>query len=105
MGFIKKGSWVVVRDNVLEKEERSKNIPEVTKEFPLKMWVKGNLLEDSSIGELAEIETVTGRRVIGVLEEVNPTYTISFGDYIPELAKIGKDAKKELMEARKNEQL
>lgn len=105
MGFIKKGNWVVIRDNVLEKEQRSPNIPEVTREFPLKMWVKGTLLEDSLMGEMAEVETVTGRRVSGILEEVNPTYTISFGDYIPELAKIGKDAKRELMEAIKNEQL
>lgn len=101
--MITKGNWVIVRSNVLEAEQRSSNLPEITKSFPLKMWVKGTLLEDSAIGDMAKVETVTGREVTGILEEVSPTYTISFGDYVPELAEIGRGLREELREAVENE--
>lgn len=97
----KKGDWVVISEIVLSMENRSANLPEETKEVPLKMWVKGFIKSDATIGDTVEIETRTGRITKGTLEIINPTYTISFGNYIPELSKIGLLARKELVEADK----
>lgn len=94
----KKGDWVKIAETVLKSEERSENLPEETKQVELKMWVKGFLQSDAAVGESVEVTTKTGRRVVGVLEEINPTYTISFGDYIPELSQIGSMAKATLRE-------
>lgn len=101
MKSAKKGDWVVVSEIVLPIENRSINLPEETKKVPLKMWVKGFIKSDANIGDLVEIETKSGRITKGTLEIINPTYTISFGNYIPEISKIGLLARKELAEVDK----
>lgn len=92
----KKGDWVKIHSVVLKPEQRSPNIPEDTSKKPLEMWVKGYLKTDAEIGEEVEVVTITGRDEKGTLTEVNPTFEHSFGKFVPEILKIGKDLKKEL---------
>jgi len=88
--IIKKGSWVRIYDVVLESTERSPNLPEDTKKVPLEMWNKGFLLKDAEIGEQVSVKTLTSRIVKGKLLEENPTYTHSFGKFVPEILPIGR---------------
>lgn len=91
--MIKKGTWIEVMEVVLDPEDRSNSIPEETKNTPLKLWVKGFALEDCDLGEEVEIETVLGRRFKGVVTEENPRFIHDFGDFVPEIMYIGKQAK------------
>lgn len=84
----KKGDWVQIVTVVLTPEQRAPQIPEDTRRMPLKMWAKGILTHDAKFGETAEIQTDTGRKITGVLEEVNPSFTHSFGSFVPELAQV-----------------
>lgn len=90
----RKGDWVQIHVVVLRPEERAANIPEDTRIVPLEMWVKGRLAdEQAEIGDLVCIETRTGRRETGRLCAVNPSYSHSFGDYIPELLTIDEQVR------------
>ena len=90
---IEKGAWVEIHNVVLQATERAPQVPEDTRQVSLEMRVKGYLVAPASIGEDAEIETPSGRRLHGKLSEVNPPYTHSFGYPIPELLTIGKSGR------------
>lgn len=92
----KKGDWVRIQNTVLEPHERAPQVPDDTKATPLKMWVKGFALTEVEIGEIIEVETITGRKVSGTLKEINPTFRHSFGECVPEIFQIGIGAKKVL---------
>lgn len=101
---VEKGTWVQIRNVVLKPEERTSKIPNETKQTPLYMWVKGHLNSDGNIGELAEVTTVTGRKIAGILEEVNPVYTYGFGEsYVPEILEIDKELREIMNGGNKNE--
>ncbi len=85
----RKDDWGLVHRVVLHPEERTASIPEETKKVPFEMWVKGRLKTDAEIGQEVTVVTRTGREVRGTLVEVNPTYTHSFGDFVPEILTIG----------------
>lgn len=88
-----KGAWARIRVTVLEPEQRAlSSLPEDTQKLPLTMWVKGTLTGAADLEKPAQVVTATGRLVQGVLEEVNPCYTHSFGAYVPELEQAGRDA-------------
>ena len=89
----KKGDWVQIHQIVLEPEKRAPQVPNDTKKVPLELWVKGYILSDAEIGDSIEIETVTGRRITGTLKIINPNYTHSFGNFVPELLKVDKIVK------------
>jgi hypothetical protein len=91
--MIVKGSFVEIMQVVLESKERAVNIPEETRKTPLKLWAKGFLMEDCELGRIAKVTTVTGRVLEGVITKVNPSYSHSFGEFIPEVAYIGPQAK------------
>ncbi|MBM7561605.1 2-amino-4-oxopentanoate thiolase subunit OrtA [Fusibacter tunisiensis] len=91
--IIQKGEWVRIHRVILNPEQRAPQVPDDTKNVPLEMWVKGFLQEEASIGDAVTIKTITGRLEKGTLLEVNPTYTHSFGKYVPELLQIGLDLK------------
>ncbi len=91
---INKGAWVRIHDIVLTPQERATNLPDDTKKVPLEMWVKGFLMEDATIGEKVEIETITGRKVEGTLLEANPYYDHDFGKFVPEILEIGLQLRK-----------
>lgn len=92
----KKGDWVQIHNVILKPEERAPQIPDDTKKVPLEMWTKGTILHAAKIGEQVEIVTATGRRVKGTLEEVNPSYTHSFGSFVPEIIKVDTGLKEML---------
>lgn len=87
----KKDDWVVIENTVLEANRRAENLPDDTRAVPLKMWVKGRLVDEAAeIGDRVEVVTMTERRVSGELVEIAPTYTHSFGDFVPEILEIGR---------------
>ena len=86
--MIKKGSWVSVAKTILEPSERAKGIPEDTAATPLRMWVCGFLENDAVMGGEAVIRTKMDREEKGILEEVNPTTSVSYGDFVPEILQI-----------------
>lgn len=95
---VEKGTWVEIHNVVLQANERAPQVPEDTRRVPLEMRVKGFLLAPATIGEDAEIETLSGRHLRGRLAEVNPAYTHSFGSPVPELSPIGCEVRALLRE-------
>lgn len=94
MAMAKKNDWVMIRKTVLEAGARADAVPDDTKAVPLVMWVKGHLLNDAAeIGDQVEIKTRTGRKETGELEQVNPMYELNYGDFVPEIIRIGDDAR------------
>jgi hypothetical protein len=83
--MIEKGSFVRIRQTLLKPEDRSKNIPEDTRNVPYKMWVKGYLQEAADLFDMVTVKTVTGRYVKGRLKEANPPYKHTYGDFVPEI--------------------
>lgn len=91
----KKNDWVNIHVVVLKPEERAlAALPEDTQKVPLEMWVKGYLQNDAELGDTVTVITRTGREATGTLIEVNPCYTHSFGDYVPELQQAGDIARR-----------
>ena len=84
-----KGDWVRVHSVVLTKELSETKVPGETGKVKLEKWVKGRLTCDAEIGEHVEVITRTGRTAEGCLVEVNPGFSPSFGDFVPELLEIG----------------
>ncbi len=82
------GHWVEIQCIALKAGERAPQVPVDTREVPLEMRVRGFLDEAACIGAKEQITTVTGRRVRGVLLEVNPAYQHSFGPPLDELLAI-----------------
>ncbi|MCL2406575.1 MAG: 2-amino-4-oxopentanoate thiolase subunit OrtA [Defluviitaleaceae bacterium] len=98
---IAKGTWVQIRSTVLEAGERAPQVPEDTKAVPLLLWVKGYTTMDHTdlaIGDVVEVETVTGRKAAGILEEIEPGYHHGWGSYVPELDAIRKQVREMLEE-------
>jgi hypothetical protein len=89
MEKIKKGTWVEIEQIVLKPEERAPTLPEDTRKVPYVLHVSGFLLEDAMLGQEARIKTVIGRELQGKVLVVNPSYSHSFGDTVPELLTIG----------------
>ncbi|WHH61245.1 2-amino-4-oxopentanoate thiolase subunit OrtA [Petroclostridium sp. X23] len=100
---VNKGEWVQICNVILNPGERAPHLPDDTKNVPLKMWAKGYLIHSAEIGEFVEIETVTGRRIKGMLEEVNPGYIHTFGKYIPELSQVRDQVKSLILGGEENE--
>jgi hypothetical protein len=99
----RRGDWVEIERTILDPSQRSKNLPPETAEKPLLMWVKGFAQADGVLGDEMSVETMTGRRVSGVLSAVNPGYFHTFGNPIPELVHVGKDLRERLSAHRETE--
>ena len=91
--FIRQGTWVEIHRIVLDAADRAAQVPDDTRQVPLEMRVKGFLAVPASLGDEAEIETPTGRRLLGTLTAINPAYTHGFGPPIPELSSIGGEVR------------
>ena len=85
----KKGDWVRIHRVIFTPDQRAPQVPEDTKKVPLEMWVKGFLSSDASVGDEVEVTTITGRKEMGKLIEIEPTYRHSFGNFVPEILQIG----------------
>ena len=77
--LIGKGAWVEIHRIVLPAGERAPQVPADTRQFPLETRVKGFLVAPASVGQEAEIVTAFGRRLRGVVRQINPAYTHGFG--------------------------
>jgi hypothetical protein len=91
--LIPQGTWVEIHRTVLPEGERAPQVPEDTQRVPLEMRVKGFLVVPSCLGDKAQIRTMMGRQMQGVLSDVNPGYMHSFGPPIPELLSIGVEVR------------
>jgi hypothetical protein len=92
------GTWVEIHKIALDAGKRTAQLPEDTRQVPLELRVKGFLVADAAMGDEAEIETPTGRRLRGRLVATNPAYSHSFGPPIPELSSIGGEVRAILRE-------
>jgi hypothetical protein len=90
------GDWVEVRYVLLDPDDRAANLPPDTAGQPLLVWVKGFARFAAAAGEEVEVSTATGRVVAGVLTDVNPGYTHTFGRPAPELVHVGADLRARL---------
>ena len=97
---IEKGTWVQIHRIVLRERQRAPQVPVETQQVPLEMQIKGFLAEPATLGGEAQIVTQAGRRLRGILTDVNPGYTHSFGPPIPELLTIGREVRTILRETR-----
>lgn len=94
---IKKGAWIEIENTILEPGERATNLPECTKKTPLKMWVRGFLVnKEAEMNDEVEIMTLASRKVSGKLVESNPRHLHNYGDTVIELIQIGEELKVEL---------
>lgn len=89
MSKICKGTWVEIEKVVLNPDERADSLPEETRQVPYMLRVSGFLQEDAELGQEVRICTLIGRELAGTLRVINPSYTHSFGETVPELLKIG----------------
>lgn len=92
MTIISTGTWVEIEQIVLTPEERAPTLPPETKAVPYMMRVSGFLTEDAELGQAATVRTLIGRELRGVVRVVNPSYSHSFGETVPELLTIGTEA-------------
>ncbi len=94
MARIAKGTWVEIEDTVLTPAQRAATVPEDTKKTPLVMRVSGFLSADAELGDRVTVRTIIGRELSGKLVTIEPHYTHSFGNVVPELLTIGTEAEK-----------
>ena len=94
MTKVEKGTWVEIKQVVLQPEERSQSLPEETRSCPYILRASGFLVEDADLGQQVTIKTIIGREMSGTLITVNPSYAHSFGKTVPELLTIGTEAEK-----------
>jgi hydrogenase maturation factor len=97
-----RGMWVRITGLVLEPHQRSGRLPAETRKVPLEMWTKGFLISPgrARAGDAVVVETAAGRRVTGILLEVEPAFHHDFGDCVPELLEIGRMLRDAMTETR-----
>ena len=88
MNKVTTGTWVQIEQVLLTPAERAPTLPEDTRQVPYVLRVSGFLLEDAELEKDARIRTLIGRELSGALKTVNPSYTHSFGETVPELLEI-----------------
>lgn len=93
MAQIATGTWVEIYRVALQAGDRAPQVPEDTREVPLEMRVRGFLVQAAAPGDDVEIVTASGRHLRGILTEVNPAYTHSFGPPVAELLNIGAEVR------------
>jgi hypothetical protein len=91
MNQILPGTWVEIEQVVLTPDQRAPTLPEDTRQVPYVLHVSGFLIEPAELGDPARIRTIIGRELSGVLTTVNPSYSHSFGNTVPELLTIGTE--------------
>ncbi len=88
MSSVIKGTWVQIEQVLLTPAERAPSLPDDTRQVPYVLRVSGFLLDDAELDSEARIRTLIGRELSGALRTVNPSYTHSFGETVPELLEI-----------------
>jgi hypothetical protein len=95
---VEKGCWARIHRIELGPSERAPGIPDDTAAVPFESWTNGWLVDDAVVGERAKVRTLSGRVVEGVLVEVSPGYSHSFGSPPAALQRAGEDARERLFE-------
>ena len=90
------GSWVEIRQVVLRAGERAPNVPANTAGVDFVARIRGFLQTDAPMGGNATVRTLVGRGVTGRLTDVNPRNPADFGDPVPELLRVGGEARRSL---------
>ena len=90
---IQTGTWVEISRIVLAAGQRAPQVPADTQQVPLEMKVRGFLVVPASLGEAAEIRTLSGRRLSGTLTAVEPAYRQGFGTPISEISTISEEVR------------
>ena len=93
MTVIAKGTWVEIERVLLQPEQRAANLPEDTARTPYLLRLSGFLQADAELGQEVSIRSLIGREHRGILRLVSPSYAHSFGETVPELLMIGKEAR------------
>ncbi len=93
------GSWVEIQQVVLGAGERAPNVPADTAGVDFVACIRGFLVADAAMGSQAAVRTLAGRQVNGRLAAVNPRNPADFGDPVPELLRLGGEARR-LLEGR-----
>ena len=83
-----KGDWVEISQVVLEPGERAPNLPPDTAAAPYTLRARGLAMSEGETGSEISITTFAGRTLTGKLEEVNPEFSLSYGESVPELVRI-----------------
>lgn len=91
--MVKAGTWVEVERVLLQPEQRAANLPEDTARTPYLLRLSGFLQADAELGQEVSIRSLIGREHRGTLRLVSPSYAHSFGETVPELLMIGKEAR------------
>jgi 2-amino-4-ketopentanoate thiolase alpha subunit len=91
----KKGDWVQIHRVILDPGQRPDTLPECTKTVPYEVWIKGFLTNaEAAMGDEVQIETLSGREILGTLVSINPTYDHGFGKPQKELLSIGRELRR-----------
>ena len=90
--MVKKGAWVTIESVVIPASERI-GTNSGARGTDFKKWVRGTLMRRAEIGGPAAVVTQAGRKESGTLVEVNPSFGVSCGTYVPELRKAGDQAR------------
>jgi 2-amino-4-ketopentanoate thiolase alpha subunit len=90
------GSWVEIRQLVLRAGERAPNVPPDTAQTDFVARVRGFLVDAAEIGGPATVATLSDRTVSGELIAVNPRNPADFGEPVPDLLRLGRDARRSL---------
>lgn len=93
---VRAGSWVEIQQTVLRAGERAPNVPDDTARVDFVARIRGFLETDAPLGSHATVRTLAGRIVSGRLTDVNPRNPADFGDPVPELLRLGRDARHRL---------
>lgn len=89
MNKIPAETWVEIEQVILTPAQRAPSVPDDTRATPYVRRISGFLAAPAEVGAEATIRTLIGRTLTGTLRTVNPSYSHSFGETVPELLKIG----------------
>ena len=103
MGVQRTRHWVEIGYVVLQPEQRTAHLPDDTRAVPYYARTKGFVQGDVRVGDVAQVETLIGRKVTGEVLRLRPRYGHDFGEPIEELLEAGSEARAALARAREEE--
>jgi hypothetical protein len=90
------GAWVEITQVLLRAGGRAPNIPPDTAQTDFVACVRGFLVGPARIGDEATVRTLLERSVTGRLSVENPRNPADFGHPVPELLRLGMEARRTL---------
>lgn len=92
------GAWVEIQRVVLPAGGRAPNVPPDTAATEFVARVRGFLVAPAEIDGPATVRTLLDREVSGRLTVVNPRNPADFGNPVPDLLRLGLEARRSLDE-------